>query len=301
MVSSAVAFCSVLCLSLALVFLQLLRLQLQTLGRVPKPALDLAPDRPEALLEFRLAREQEPSARAALHAALAQLHTAALRPKEALEHFEAARDAAVTAAMSATPPLKLGEAVVWAGKEREEQANRRLALAQAYLACGRAADAEIALEPQLSQLVGLDPVSVASLQRVAGLVKLELGKFDSALRYQRFARERLQRVAHGDPEAEEELARTLRDEAKTQVRRGSPAAGMWPAKQGLALLQKGPLRGAAVAGGSAKLKLAQELHQLIKSALSASDAAGSLGEAPMVGGPSASGGPIEREGRSCKR
>mmetsp|Transcript_29765 Transcript_29765/g.85218 ORF Transcript_29765/g.85218 Transcript_29765/m.85218 type:complete len:318 (-) Transcript_29765:80-1033(-) len=226
-------------------------------GLLP-PAPPPPAERPETLLEHQLAQAEGPAAAAALHSALARLLETAGRAEEALPHFEAARDEAAAATETAPPPLKLGEAIVWAGKEAEELAYARMALAQAYLARGRPADAEGALEPQLGALLGLDPVHVA---RLDGQIKFELGKVDLALLVYRFARERLERMGKSDPAAVEELARVHGGVAAARLRGGGTAEALASAREALALL-----------GGSEdeRPELAMELHRVLGDALHAS-------------------------------
>lgn len=151
--------------------------------------------------------EEKPGVAAGVHGALARLLDADGQSDAALRHHEAAVHCAKIAAAAAPPALKLGDGILWAGKEKELFFDARTRLVEAYLAHGSLALAEQHANEQLDDLVGLDPSYIASAFRMAARIRCNLGHPKSALRLLKFAKERLDMTS--DPEGPDELVRVL--------------------------------------------------------------------------------------------
>lgn len=207
--------------------------------------------------------QEKPGAAAGVHGALARLLDADGQSDAALRHYEEAANLAKIAAAVAPPALKLGEGILWAGKEKEESFDARTRLVEAYLARGGIAQAEQHANEQLDDLVGLDPSYIASAFRMAARVRCKAGNPKSALRLLKFARERLEMTS--DPEGPDELVRVMLGavEAHLQLGEISDARQVLPQAQAILCGSKGLAMQCGRACAVNKPELQAELQQAL--------------------------------------
>jgi len=178
--------------------------------------------------------QEKPGAAAGVHGAIARLLDADGLSDAALHHYEAAANLAKISAADVPPALKLGDSILWAGKEKEESFDARTRLVEAYLARGSFAQAEKQANEQLDDLVGLDPSYVASAFRMAARVRCKVGNPKSALRLLKFARGRLEMTS--DPEGADELVRVMLVAVEAHLQLGEISDAQQAVQQARAIL-----------------------------------------------------------------